>query len=163
MRQNGSMNRLSRFVPNAEHRASRRLAQGALTITVTSKVSMRHLTLRFRCRKKQPSGKWETVPFDRATHIFIEDYDWEPIATAYPTGVVYFAPTATEASRWCVTAVFRFVNGDYSVEKEAELSPEDICVRCGRALTDPESIERGYGPECFGLSTQSTAVRGTAK
>jgi hypothetical protein len=22
------------------------------------------------------------------------------------------------------------------------------CVRCGRTLTDPESIERGIGPEC---------------
>lgn len=24
-----------------------------------------------------------------------------------------------------------------------------ICARCGRKLTDPESIERGFGPECI--------------
>lgn len=24
------------------------------------------------------------------------------------------------------------------------------CQKCGRKLTDPESIERGYGPECWG-------------
>jgi len=23
------------------------------------------------------------------------------------------------------------------------------CLRCGKLLTDPESIRRGYGPECF--------------
>ena len=22
------------------------------------------------------------------------------------------------------------------------------CVRCGKALSDPESVKRGYGPEC---------------
>lgn len=28
------------------------------------------------------------------------------------------------------------------------------CQKCGRKLTDPESIERGYGPECWnGLTT----------
>jgi len=26
------------------------------------------------------------------------------------------------------------------------------CARCGRMLTDPESIERGIGPVCVGLS-----------
>ena len=24
------------------------------------------------------------------------------------------------------------------------------CQKCGKKLTDPESIERGYGPECWG-------------
>lgn len=24
------------------------------------------------------------------------------------------------------------------------------CQKCGRKLTDPESIKRGYGPECWG-------------
>lgn len=28
------------------------------------------------------------------------------------------------------------------------------CQKCGRKLTDPESIERGYGPKCWnGLTT----------
>jgi len=166
LRQNVGMGstRLVRFIPDGGNRASQRLRLGALTITVTSKATMRHLTLRFRCRSKQASGKWKTVPFTKATHIFIEDYDWEPIATLYPKkGVLYFAPKATEAARWCVVAVFRLVNGDYSVEKEAELTPEDICIRCGRSLTDPESIERGFGPECYGLQTESKSVRGAER
>lgn len=31
----------------------------------------------------------------------------------------------------------------------------DVCGRCGRELTDPESITRGIGPECFGKLTDS--------
>ena len=27
------------------------------------------------------------------------------------------------------------------------------CQKCGRKLTDPESIKRGYGPECWGSIT----------
>jgi hypothetical protein len=150
--------RLARFVPDGGSRASQRLQAGALTVTVSSKKTMRHITLRLRCRRKGQSGAWATVPYDQATHLFIEDYDWETIATMYPaTGVLYFAPKTTEAARWCVEAIFRYVNGDYGVERQAELAVEDICIRCGRPLTDPQSIERGYGPECFGMATESAA------
>lgn len=31
---------------------------------------------------------------------------------------------------------------------QLEIWHEGRCGRCGRALTDPESIERGIGPEC---------------
>lgn len=27
------------------------------------------------------------------------------------------------------------------------------CQKCGKKLTDPESIKRGYGPECWGRIT----------
>ena len=150
--------RLARFVPDGGSRASRRLSQGALTVTVSSKKTMRHITLRFRCRRKSASGKWITVPFAEASHVFVEDYDWETIGTLYPnSGVLFFAPKTNEAARWCVVAVLRLVNGDRSVERQAEFAPEDICIRCGKPLTDPQSIERGYGPECFGMATQSVA------
>lgn len=26
------------------------------------------------------------------------------------------------------------------------------CLRCGKPLTDPESVRRGYGPECFRIT-----------
>lgn len=152
--------RLSRFHPDGGSRASQRLGLGALTVTVTSKKTMRHITLRFRAKRKGASGKWSTVPFRDATHVFIEDYDWETIATMYPnSGMVFFAPKTNTAARWCVEAVFRYVSGDELVERQAEIVPEDNCIRCGRPLTDPESIERGYGPECFGMATQSQALK----
>ncbi len=33
---------------------------------------------------------------------------------------------------------------------DADVMHEGRCGVCGRALTVPESIERGIGPECFG-------------
>lgn len=151
--------RLSRFVPTEEHRAAYLLSQGALTVTVTSRKTQRHITLRFRCRKRTPSGKWNTVPMREASRVFIEDYDWEPVATLYPnSGVIRFAPKATDAARWCATAVFRYVTGDQEVERQAEFAVENVCIRCGRPLNDPESIERGYGPECYGIATGSKAA-----
>ena len=33
---------------------------------------------------------------------------------------------------------------------DVEFWHEGRCARCGRALTDPASIEAGFGPECIG-------------
>ena len=35
-----------------------------------------------------------------------------------------------------------------------EVWHEGCCARCGRKLTVPESIEHGYGPECFKFRVQ---------
>lgn len=35
---------------------------------------------------------------------------------------------------------------------------ESTCGACGRELTDPVSIERGIGPECFGKSTGTKTI-----
>lgn len=36
----------------------------------------------------------------------------------------------------------------------------DTCACCGRKLTDPESIARGIGPECYGKATGTRTIRG---
>lgn len=41
-----------------------------------------------------------------------------------------------------------FSSTEESVKKQAEIFHEGKCCRCGRALTVPESIEAGIGPEC---------------
>lgn len=38
---------------------------------------------------------------------------------------------------------------DGEIPAHAEVYHEGRCGRCARALTDPESIESGYGPECI--------------
>ena len=40
-----------------------------------------------------------------------------------------------------------FVSGD--MPEQLEFWHEGRCARCGRALTDPASIEAGFGPECI--------------
>jgi hypothetical protein len=37
---------------------------------------------------------------------------------------------------------------EHAERLEAELAGADRCRRCGRALTDPESVSRGVGPDC---------------
>ena len=36
-----------------------------------------------------------------------------------------------------------------SMHEQLEFWHEGRCARCGRALTDPASIEAGFGPECI--------------
>jgi hypothetical protein len=36
-----------------------------------------------------------------------------------------------------------------------EFREESFCGKCGRTLTDPESIDRGIGPECMRQQTSS--------
>ena len=54
------------------------------------------------------------------------------------------APSA-KAFDWFWRALARDALGD-----RAEVHHEGQCGRCGRALTVPESIQSGYGPECIG-------------
>jgi hypothetical protein len=44
-------------------------------------------------------------------------------------------------------------NGRIVVEEQS------TCGACGRELTDPESIRRGIGPECYGKQTGSKTIR----
>lgn len=39
----------------------------------------------------------------------------------------------------------------YAERAEAIVRALGRCIRCGRTLSDPESIARGYGPDCARL------------
>jgi hypothetical protein len=148
--------RIGKFRPKGDSRASRMLALGRLTVTITSRQSRQHVTLRLRCKAEGENG-WEIVSFDEATHVFIEDYDGELVATYYPTsGVLYYKERATMPARWSVQAILRHLGGNFSgLPMVAEVAVADLCGRCGQPLTDPESIERGFGQDCFGVVTSS--------
>lgn len=45
--------------------------------------------------------------------------------------------------------VFEHLKYQKQMPPRCEVWHEGQCGRCGRALTDPESIERGIGPECI--------------
>lgn len=42
--------------------------------------------------------------------------------------------------------------------EQLEVWHEGKCCRCGRKLTDPVSVERGIGPECYGKMTKSKVI-----
>lgn len=61
---------------------------------------------------------------------------------------------ADPARVWCARQLLRMVAGQPLAEG-LEAFEEDRCGVCGRTLTDPVSIERGIGPECYGRETGS--------
>lgn len=140
------------------------LAGGRLVVTVTSKATQRHVTLRMRCTRKDEAGRWPTVPFAEATHVYIEDYDSAEVAVYHPTdGTLMWARGATSAAQWTVVHLLRYLAGKaMSLRALAYIDVAALCGRCGEELTDPESIERGYGPVCWGEATRARPVAAVA-
>lgn len=139
------------------------LAAGDVTVTLTSRKTGRHVTLRLVAKSPEGERRWTRVPFALASHVFVEDFDGEKVATFYPvSGTLFFSRHASEASQWAVKAVLRYCAGQFPGFTEvAEIAAADLCGKCGRPLSDPESIERGYGPDCWGAATGSVAVPAT--
>jgi hypothetical protein len=150
--------RFGRYTPRPTTREGRMLSAGTLTATITSRRSGRHVTLRFRAKRNDAGkGKWVSVPFEEATHVFISSFDGEKLATYYTRdGMLRFEANVSEAVRWSVQSVLRRCADAFpGFEFQAELAVADLCGRCAHPLTDPESLERGLGPECFGIATSS--------
>lgn len=145
-------------------RAGRMLAAGNVVVTVKSLKTGEHITVKLASRLKNDSGrgkKWQPAGPDEATHIFasVRSADragWDDkIGTYYPrNGRFYEDNNADPARVWAAAAVFQWLNGD-AEEKNATYQESNECGRCGRQLTDPVSIDRGIGPDCYGQMTGS--------
>lgn len=157
----------SRFAPDPSvTEGSILLSSGSLTATISSRATGKHLTVRVRCARRDEFGprRWPTAPFAKASRIFIDSFDGEDVAVLdIVTGLVRFAPGATHAAQWTVAALLSFLSGaSDQLTRQAELAVVAHCQRCGREITDPESLERGMGPECWGERTGSKSERAVA-
>lgn len=155
-----------RFEPSRDIDEARLFrVSGSLTVTITSRATGRHMTLRFRCSRKDDGGprKWPTVPFVDATRIFVDDFDGEEVAVIFTnTGVIRFSEKASANAQWVVSAFIRYLAGRFpGLTAQAEIAVASHCLRCDRELTDPESLERGFGPDCWGEVTGSRPVAAT--
>ena len=70
------------------------------------------------------------------------------------TGLAHPAKLAGQAAYWRAHG-----RGDVADRLEAQLVGDGRCRRCGRALTDPVSVERGVGPECLSRYTTTPPER----
>jgi hypothetical protein len=154
---------LGRITPvGTSHRAGVMLAAGQLTLTVTSKVTHEHITVKATCKARNDAGQWKRVPFEFATHVFfvVPSAVWgDRIGTFRPTTGYFYEDNAADPKRvWAAIAALKFAcTGEMHLQ--AEYAEADKCGRCGRELTDPESIARGIGPECYGQMTGSSHER----
>lgn len=158
------------IVPDEETRAGRMFAAGQLVATVLNTLSREHVTIKFRCiadnRDRQydsnSTKNWIPCTYADATHVFVEvpsaGGEWaDKIGTFYPrTGRWYRDDKADMYREECAAVVAHWVEAHDGVKTlPFEVAEESRCGVCGRELTDPVSIGRGIGPECYGKLTGS--------
>ena len=143
-------------------RAARMLEQGRVTVTFRSPTG-RHVTLRARCRAPQEDGRWVTCSLEEAKVVFFEvpsgGAGWsDKVARVTRRGGLVLDVGTDDARAWCARQLLRFLAGQ-PLPEGLEVWEESCCGRCGRELTDPVSVERGVGPECYGKITGSQHQR----
>lgn len=139
---------------------------GRAVCTVRSRATGKHVTVRLSAKKRAADG-WVSratiagrVGIEDATAVFAEDtdLDWPECRI----GSFYFASgewraeeDADPARVWAAEKLLYWALSGFDLDATAEIFLAAECVYCGRPLTDPESVERGIGPECFGRHTKS--------
>jgi hypothetical protein len=144
------------------------LQAGDVRVTVTDIRTGEHITVRFKAMRDNREGEgknWLRVAMDEhPSHVFVEvpsasgDFP-DKIGTFYPrTGAFYSDRMADPDRVDAAMLAARWLNeGAQAISRigHRRFQEEAYCGICGRALTDPESIDRGIGPECFGRQTDS--------
>lgn len=144
---------------------------GRALVTVRSKKTGQHVSLRLAAKKKRPGGRGYVsrgtsegrVGTKEADAIFVDD----PTLT-WPEGKVgifylrtgEWRPTkkGDPARVWSAEKAIFWALSSFDLEAHAEIFIELRCSFCGHALRDPVSIERGIGPECYGRHTGSRSA-----
>lgn len=166
------------LVPEATLTSRERVARalrdgGRARVTVKSRASGKHLTVRLACKKRGADGrlisrarKEGRVGFadadvmfadaadaacgDLAAYLNCQTGEWHDREMDDPRGPHY---------TWAARHVLAWaLDGDPLFEKQAEVALASECCVCGKQLTTPTSIERGIGPECFGKATSDQHV-----
>ena len=142
---------LGKQEPTQETRMGRMLAAGRVTATMRSKKSGQHITLTLQVKAKV-EGKWETVNFSEASHVFIKyghgDFGAAKVGTYYPkTGKIYF-DSNDKAWRYAALHILRAAQTGEQDTSCYTIQEEERCARCAHELSDPISIAIGLGPDC---------------
>lgn len=142
------------------------LEQGNLTVTIKNEARGHHET--FRLSPRLPRGlrgrdSWSGTSWwlnlvngtSERTYVGMVDVKNGRLAITYTQ-----ASDSRKGVRYAAELVISsLVTGDYpepnALGETYSLVPADLCGRCSRELTDPVSIERGIGPECYGKVTGS--------
>lgn len=146
------------------------LSAGRLVATLQSKLTGAHITVQFRCKSKV-AGRWRWMPLHLASHVFIDvpnSGGWaDRVATVYPpeggqrwAGWLFPDPNADPARVWAALKILEVARGDAPMSTDQyELVLAERCLRCGKELTEPESIEALMGPHCRQVVSKEYGVR----
>lgn len=153
---------------------------GRARVTVTSRATGRHLTVKFAAKAKGEDGRYISrarkagrVGIEQADTVFVDVGDDAVLASDYvgcyfPGSEIWSFPDTQDerlpSYQWAARRVLEWALSPadsprvtrFDADAEAALAAE--CHRCGRPLTDPISLRRGVGPECAGKATASEHV-----
>ena len=128
---------------------------GNARLTLVSKRTGERFTYRVRSPREAGkvshfvsvlSGPDNETSYSYMGHYYSDDRDAGRFRHGLKSRIAQDAPSA-KAWTWFDAKVL----GRGAMPETLEIWHEGRCGRCGRALTVPESIERGIGPECAGL------------
>lgn len=138
---------------------------GRAVVTVRSRATGKHVTITLTARKRKPDGQgWVSrgtiegrVGALAADVLEARDpqreYQENYIGRLYLDTGAWKAGKAADGARvWTAERVIAFAFGG-SLDHDVFLATE--CSYCGKKLFDPQSVERGIGPECYGRHTSS--------
>tara|TARA_Y100000361_G_scaffold124610_2_gene117788 strand:- start:1036 stop:1464 length:429 start_codon:yes stop_codon:yes gene_type:complete len=126
------------------------ITSGKATFTVTSARTGQHFTYRVKQTEPGAHGYFVSVLTGPDN---VRDYTYAGMLFDSDQGLAFRLTKGSKVSgdapsfrgfEWLV----RMVNADKGVSDHATLDHMGKCGRCGRALTHPESIATGLGPEC---------------
>ena len=164
-------------------RAGRMMLAGDIRITLTRPFDDGVITIRFKAlldnrfnsakgsRPKPESDRnWVRVTLHEATHVFVEipnlkgEYP-EKVGTFYPrTGKFFADKSATNETVMSAIMAANWMTGNTSdLTDPVSFTEEPNCGVCGRTLTDPDSITRGIGPECYQQQQKARQLRFPSK
>lgn len=125
-----------------------------------------HLVYRLRRRKPYADSRGIVRPGRGYWIDARSGFEWTPVGGVTPEGILQQTRYSTPERSLQYGATLVLVGlrtGSLGVEAHGRvytISVEDRCGRCGSELEDPESIERGYGPDCWGIVSGKRAKRG---
>lgn len=129
------------------------LASGYMKATYTGNEDG-HITVAFKAWARGRRGR---VPVAEADRIYIQI----PSQAGWPDKVGYWEPERSQfhwepdADPARIEAAMHILNRATTDADEPNVVHPGSCMICGRELTDPESIERGIGPHCYGKATET--------
>jgi hypothetical protein len=143
--------------PSERVRAGRMLRAGSIEATVTLP-NGDHVTVTIRTRKRSGRGWTNGALGDGRTSITVlgRKVGWVE-GDALAPRVVF--RTRRDELVTAINAVFAYAADAPLPASAKRVQEASRCGRCFRVLTDPVSIDRGIGPECFGRSTGSHHAR----
>lgn len=112
--------------------------------TVTSKVTGEQMSFAFEEDKNNVSRTYVKVKHDSHAYRYIGVIDNTVMKETF-TPILRDMDVAMQTLVWLMENRYNLKR----LNEQVQIEHEGQCMRCGRKLTNPESINIGIGPECL--------------